>query len=134
MNHKETTIVPFLTFPGTAIEAVEYYTSIFPNSRIIEITRIDNPEYGEVGKALNVTFELDGLKIFALDMKKEDVPEFNWSFTFYKECDTETLFHTLFNALSKNGNVLMGPEPLMDFKLVTWVTDQFGLTWQLVYL
>lgn len=133
MVNKTSSVVPFLTFPGTAIEAVEYYTKLIPNSRIIELTRIENPEYGEIGKALNITFELDGLKVFALDMKKEDAPEFNWSFTFYKECETEELFHTIFNGLSKNGQVLMGPEALMDFKLATWVTDQFGLTWQLVY-
>ena len=129
---KQTSVIPFLTFPGTAIEAVEYYTRYIPNSKIIEVTLIDNPDYGEIDKALNVTFELDGLRIYALDMRKEDVPEFNWSFTFFKECESEEVFYLIFNALSKNGNVLMGPEPLMDFKLSTWVTDQFSLTWQLV--
>lgn len=129
---KLSSVIPFLTFPGTAIEAVEYYTTFIPNSKIIEVTLIDNPDYGEVGKALNVTFELDGLRIYALDMRKEDVPEFNWSFSLFKEFESESSFHTVFNALSKNGQVLMGPEPLMEYKLATWVTDQFGLTWQLV--
>lgn len=130
---KQSSVIPFLTFPGTAQKAVEYYTQLIPNSKIIEVTLIENPEHGEVGKALNITFELDGLKVYALDMKKEDVPEFNWSFTFFKECENEEIFYSIFNGLSENGVVLMGPEALMDYKLVTWVTDQFGLTWQLVY-
>lgn len=132
MENKQTSIIPFLTFPGTAEEAVKFYVAIFPNSKINEITRIESPEQGEVGKVLNLDFELDGLQFYALDMEKKYLPDFTWAISLYKDCTIEEEFYNIFNQLSIKGNVLMGPEPIMDLKLVTWVTDQFGVTWQLV--
>lgn len=132
MKNKQTTIIPFLTFPGTAETAVNFYVAIFPNSKINEITRIENPEHGEVGKVLNLDFELDGLQFYALDMEKKYLPDFTWAISLYKECSVEEEFNTIFKLLSDKGQVLMGPEPIMDLKLATWVTDRFGVTWQLV--
>jgi predicted 3-demethylubiquinone-9 3-methyltransferase (glyoxalase superfamily) len=132
MENKQTSIIPFLTFPGTAEAAVNFYVSVFPNSKINEITRIENPEHGEVGKVLNLDFELDGLNFYALDMEKQYLPDFTWAISLYKECTDEDEFNAIFKQLSTNGNVLMGPEPIMGLKLATWVTDQFGVTWQLV--
>lgn len=132
MEYKKTSIIPFLTFPGTAEEAVNFYVSVFPNSRINEITRIENPDHGVVGKVLNLDFELDGLQFYALDMEKEHLPDFTWAISLFKDCDHEEEFNSIFKRLSEKGTVLMGPEPIMDLKLATWVTDQFGITWQLV--
>jgi predicted 3-demethylubiquinone-9 3-methyltransferase (glyoxalase superfamily) len=132
MEYKQTSIIPFLTFPGTAEEAVNFYLSVFPNSKIIEMTRIESPEQGEVGKVLNLDFELDGLHFYAMDMDKTYLPDFTWAISLFKTCANEDEFNIIFKQLSIDGNVLMGPEPLMDLKLVAWVTDRFGVTWQLV--
>ena len=42
-------------------------------------------------------------------------------------------FDFLFNELSAEGTVIMGPEPVMQLRLVSWLTDKFGVTWQLVW-
>lgn len=53
-------IKSFLTFPGTAEEAVNFYVSLFPGAKILEMTRFVEGQFGEVGKVLNATFELKG--------------------------------------------------------------------------
>lgn len=129
-------VYPFLTFSGNAEEAVNFYTGIIPDSKIISLVKISENDRGETGKILNCVFELSGQVYIALDIEKEYAAQFSWAFSMYFECSDENEFDTIFSKLSQDGNVMMGPEPIesehIKMQKATWVTDKFGVTWQLV--
>lgn len=114
-------ITPFLWFDTQAEDAAHLYVSVFPNSRIIDITRYprEAPDSGEAGKVMTVTFELDGQKIIALNagpMFKLDE-----AFSFVIDCDGQDEVDHYWNALTANG----GTESQCG-----WLKDRFGLSWQ----
>ena len=133
----------FLTFVGNqcgkAEEAINFYTSIFPNSEIKSIT---NYAEGEDGG----TPELIKYGVFTLNGTEYRVAESNfnhaWSFTpgisLFVECTSENKIQTLFEALSSNGGQIMIP---LDNYYGTgdygfgekfgWCEDKFGVSWQL---
>lgn len=126
-------IKSFLTFPGTAEEAVNFYVSLFPGAKILEMTRFVEGQFGEVGKVLNATFELKGAQFMAMDMDRASAVDFSWAISLQVDCLDEPEFDTLFTRLAEGGTVMMGPEPVLAFRKVAWVTDRFGVTWQLVW-
>ena len=130
MNDSMTT---FFTFSGNAEEAINYYVSIFPNSEILELTKYENDGPGAVGTVLNGTFTLNGQQFMAMDMAPPHAPEFTWGISILINCNEESEFNHYFEKLSSGGIVMMGPEPVMNLRLAAWVTDKFGVTWQLVF-
>ncbi|WP_218012471.1 VOC family protein [Bacillus sp. AFS041924] len=128
----EQRITPFLTFRGNAEEAMNYYVRTFPNSKIVSLRRITNNDRGVEGKILNGIIEILGQNFMVLDMEQESCPKFTWAVSFYIECNDDAEFDLIFNGLKSEGQVLMGPVEMYDFSKATWVTDCFGVTWQLV--
>ena len=117
-------ISPCLWFEGNAEEAAKYYTSLFKNSKIVQVTH-----YGEAaskasgrpkGSVMTVVFELEGQEFVALN----GGPEFKFSpaVSFAVNCKTQKEIDELWEKLSDGG------EP-MD---CGWLTDKFGVTWQIV--
>lgn len=133
MYQKNATIIPFLTFLENAEEAVNFYTSIFPNSKITSITKIGKDDRGEEGKILNASFDLKGNQFMAMDIGNADAPEFTWGISLFVSCEDSDEFDLIFDKLSENGLVIMGPEPIYNLRKAAWVTDKFGVTWQLVW-
>ncbi len=133
MHRTRTRITTFLTFPGNAWEAIDFYTAVFPGSRIVEVTRFEEGGPGEPGKVLNGVVELLGTEMMFMDLDKSQVPAFAWSTSLLVYCDEDDEFDLLFEKLSAGGIVMMGPEPVLDMRKVAWVTDKFGVTWQLVF-
>ena len=135
-------IATFLTFVGDqcgrAEEAIKLYTSIFPNSEIISITKYSE---GEAGGSP----ELIKYGVFTINSVEYKVSESNynhaWSFTpgvsLFVDCDSENQIRTLFEELSSNGGQIM--IPLDDYSLENygfgkkfgWCEDRFGISWQL---
>lgn len=128
----EQRITPFLTFCGNAEEAMNYYVHIFPNSKLVSLRRNTKADRGVEGKILNGIIEILGQTFIVLDMEKDFCPEFTWAISFYIECKNDAEFDLIFDGLKGDGQVLMGPVEMYDFSKVTWVTDCFGVTWQLV--
>ncbi|MBP9478109.1 MAG: VOC family protein [Sebaldella sp.] len=126
-------IVPFFSFCGNAEEAMNFYVSVFPDSKIISLKYFTGEVHGEVGKVLNGIFELKGQQFMVMDMEKQYCPEFTWATSLFINCVDKEEFDFLFNELSAEGTVIMGPEPVMQLRLVSWLTDKFGVTWQLVW-
>ncbi|MEH7402950.1 VOC family protein [Gottfriedia acidiceleris] len=125
-------ITPFLTFSGNAEEAMNYYVRIFPNSKLVSLRRYTKDDRGVEGNILNGIIEILGQSFMVLDMDKESCPDFTWAVSFYLECKDDEEFEVIFGGLKSDGKVLMGPVEMNDFSKVTWVTDCFGVTWQLV--
>lgn len=133
MNISNQKILPFLTFCGNAEEAMNFYLSIFPSSKVISIDYIPNGGQGEEGKVLTGVFELKGQQFMVMDMEKQYCPEFTWAISLFVPCEDEEEFDLLFTKLSEGGTVMMGPEAVLNLRKVAWVTDKFNVTWQLVW-
>ena len=116
----------FLSFPGNAAEAIEFYLRILPGAVLSDITN-----YPDSKKVLNAQLTFKGETLMFMDL--DNCPPFSWSVSLYVETNSEEEFQILFNGLKENGTVLMGPEPAGKMVLVAWVTDRFGLTWQLAW-
>lgn len=112
-------ITTCLWFDGQAEEAAELYTSIFPDSRIVEVQRYTEVGPGPVGSVMIVGFELFGRPYVALN----GGPEFKFSEAISLQvfCDSQAEVDRLNEQLLANGGE-QGP--------CGWVKDKFGLSWQ----
>jgi predicted 3-demethylubiquinone-9 3-methyltransferase (glyoxalase superfamily) len=114
-------ITPFLWFDTEAEEAAQLYTSLFPNSRIAEVTYYGEAGPREAGLVMTVAFELDGQRFVALNGGP------NFSFTeavsFVVDCADQAEVDHYWDALTADGGE-EGP--------CGWLKDRFGLSWQIV--
>lgn len=119
-------ITPCLWFDTQAEEAARFYTGIFPNSKIVAITRY--PEAGQeihgkpAGSVMTVLFELDGQTFTALN----GGPHFRFTeaVSFQIECDTQEEIDAYWEKLGAEGDP--------DAQQCGWLKDKFGLSWQVV--
>lgn len=119
-------ITPFLWFAGQAEEAVKFYTSIFPDSRIGRILRYSEEvakvsESGQsVGSVLTIEFEIAGQKFTALNGGPQF--KFNESISFAVLCDDQKEVDYFWEKLTADG----GEESACG-----WLKDKFGVSWQI---
>ena len=107
-------ILPHLWFQNQAEEAMNFYTSVFKDSKILERTELPDPEVSVV------RFELAGLPIAALNANSR-VP-YNEAFSFFVETEDQAETDYYWNALTTGG----GKEQPCG-----WLTDKFGVYWQI---
>ena len=124
-------LIPFLSFHGNAEEAMNFYAGVFPGAKIESLIHFEKDEPGDEGKVLNGVLSFFGHKFMFHDIKTDlECPAFNWATSFYVECRDDDEFEKVFNGLSQGGTVMMGPESILHFKKVAWVTDKYGFPWQ----
>jgi predicted 3-demethylubiquinone-9 3-methyltransferase (glyoxalase superfamily) len=113
------TISPFLWFDTQAEEAASFYVSVFPNSRILDVTRYTAAGPGPEGRAMTVVFEVNGLRMTALN----GGPHFKFSeaVSFVAPCETQAEVDSYWEKLTAGGG-----EPGQ----CGWLKDRFGLSWQ----
>jgi len=113
-------ITPFLWFDTRAEEAAQFYTSVFPNSKVGHVSHYGEAGPGTPGSVMTVDFELDGLRFTALN----GGPEFTFTeaISFQVSCETQDDVDHYWSALSAGGEE--GP--------CGWLKDRFGLSWQIV--
>lgn len=134
MMEQKNKLSTFLTFKGNAEEAMNFYVSLFPNeAKIHSLVKFEEGQNGPLGKVLNGTFEIKGHSLMVMDMDPQYPPDFSWAMSLLILCNDEAQFNSLFSSLSNKGSVMMGPEAVPPMRKVAWITDQFGLTWQLVW-
>lgn len=125
-------ITPFLTFQkNDAEEAMNFYISLFDNSKVISMQRWGKEGLGKEGTVMHATFQLNGQQFMCSDSP----PIHNWDFTpavsIYIECENNEEIERLSSKLSENGEVAM---PLNNYgfsQKFGWVIDRFGVSWQL---
>ena len=121
--------IPFLSFKGIQTEAaLAFYKKVFPKFEIKSVTHYPDNE-----AVLTAEFTLMGQDFLAMDCDFDGVPEPNWSVSFYLELESEELYDQLFEQLSDKGNVIMSETNFNHWKKLCWVTDTFGVTWQLLW-
>lgn len=113
-------ITPFLWFDTEGEEAATLYTSVFPNSRILDISRYGSAGPRPEGMAMTVSFELEGQKFVALNGGPQYT--FTEAVSFQVSCATQEEVDRFWSALSEGGEE--GP--------CGWLKDRFGLSWQIV--
>ena len=131
----------FLTFVGDqcgkAEEAINFYTSLFPNSEIKSITKYAEGEEGGTPELIKYgVFTLNGTEYGV----SESNYEHNWTFSpgisLFVECNSETEIDTLFEKLSSDGGQVMVPLDNYETgdygfgKKFGWCADKFGVNWQ----
>jgi predicted 3-demethylubiquinone-9 3-methyltransferase (glyoxalase superfamily) len=111
-------LTPMLWYDTEAQEAAELYTSVFPNSKIVEVTHYGSAGPRQEGMVMTVAFELDGREFVALN----GGPDFSFSeaISFVVYCETQEEVDTYWEALSEGGE--QGP--------CGWLKDRFGVSWQ----
>jgi predicted 3-demethylubiquinone-9 3-methyltransferase (glyoxalase superfamily) len=121
----------FLMFAGQAEPAINFYTSLFANSKITEMTRYGENEAGAAGTVRHATFTLNGQEFMAIDSSVKQPFTFTPATSIFVRCETEQEIDRVFEQLSAGGQVLM-PLQKYDFsEKFAWVADKFGVSWQL---
>jgi predicted 3-demethylubiquinone-9 3-methyltransferase (glyoxalase superfamily) len=113
-------ITPFLWFDHQAEEAVNFYTSIFPNSKIGSISRYGEGSPIPEGTVMTAIFELDGQEFMALN--GGPVFTFSQAISFFVHCETQEEVDGLWEKLSEGG----------EKQPCGWLIDKFGVSWQIV--
>ena len=118
-------IVPCLWFPDCAEEAMEFYCSVFPDSRILSIERypdesLDEHFKGMSGKVLTGRFVLDGTEFICLDGGPAFT--FNEAISLTVECADQAELDHYWSNLSASP----------DHEQCGWLKDRFGVSWQIV--
>ncbi len=113
-------ITPYLWFDNQAEEAVNFYTSIFKNSKVLNISRYGEAGPGPAGSVMTATFELDGQEFMALNGGPQY--KFTEAISFLVNCKTQKEVDELWAKLSEGGEE--GP--------CGWLKDKFGVSWQII--
>ena len=113
-------ITPFLWFDGKAEEAMNFYISIFKNSKVVSVARYGEAGPGPKGTVMTAKFELNGQEFVALN----GGPQFTFTeaISFVVNCETQQEVDELWEKLLQGGNK----------SRCGWLKDKYGLSWQVV--
>jgi predicted 3-demethylubiquinone-9 3-methyltransferase (glyoxalase superfamily) len=113
-------ITPCLWFDTEAEDAAEFYTSVFPNSRIVHVSHYGSAGPRPEGMVMEVEFELDGRSFLALN----GGPDFRFTeaISLQADCKDQAEVDRLWETLSEGGEE--GP--------CGWLKDRYGVSWQIV--
>jgi predicted 3-demethylubiquinone-9 3-methyltransferase (glyoxalase superfamily) len=121
----------FLMFEGRAEEAMHFYTSVFQQAEIISITKYGPMEAGAEGSVKLGIFSIHGQEYMCIDSTIKHGFGFTAAMSIYVRCESGEEIESLFHSLSHGGSVLMPLGPYPFSKNFGWLTDKFGVSWQL---
>ena len=124
-------VTPFLMFEGTAEEAANLYVSVFRDSSIQSIERWAPGEPGAEGSVKQCFFTVAGLRLRCFDSPAHHAFTFTPSLSLFVDCESEAELDAAFARLSADGQVMMGPGNYGFSAKFAWVSDRFGVSWQL---
>jgi len=113
-------ITPFLWFDNQAEEAMKFYTSIFKNSKVGEVTRYGEAGPGPKGGVMTASFELEGMEFTALN--GGPLFKFSPAISFAVDCRSQEEVDELWAKLSAGG----------EEGQCGWLKDKYGVSWQIV--
>jgi predicted 3-demethylubiquinone-9 3-methyltransferase (glyoxalase superfamily) len=122
---------PFLMFEGKAEEAINFYVSLFPEAKVLEIVRYGVNQPGPEGTVKKASFSIGNQTVLCTDSFVKHGFSFTPSFSFFIDCASEEEVTRLCAALAAGGSTLM---PLGEYgfsRKFAWVSDRFGVSWQL---
>ena len=113
-------ITPFLWFDDNAEEAINFYASVFKNSKIVDMSRYPANGPGPAGKLMTANFQLEGQQFMALN--GGPLYKFTEAISLFVDCQTQAEVDELWEKLSAGG----------EKGQCGWLKDKFGLSWQIV--
>lgn len=113
-------ITPFLWFDTQAEEAMNFYTSIFKNSKIGSVSRYGEAGPGQKGTVMTGTFELDGQEFMALNAGPQF--KFTEAISFFVRCEDQEEVDYFWDKLTEGGQESQ----------CGWLKDKFGMSWQII--
>ncbi len=113
-------IVPFLWFDGNAEEAMNFYVSIFKDSKVVSVTRYGDAGPGKKGTVMAATFQLEGQDFYALNGGPQY--KFTPAISLFVNCETQQEVDALWKKLSAGGRE----------DQCGWLQDKYGLSWQII--
>jgi len=113
-------ITPFLWFDNQAEEAMNFYVSIFKNSKILSVNRYGDGAPAPKGSVMTANFELDGQVFTALN--GGPMYKFTPAISFVVHCETQAEVDEYWEKLSAGGKE----------NQCAWLDDKFGVSWQIV--
>jgi predicted 3-demethylubiquinone-9 3-methyltransferase (glyoxalase superfamily) len=113
-------ITPFLWFDSKAEEAMNFYVSVFKNSKVVGVSRYGDAGPGPKGSVMTATFELEGQRFIALN----GGPTFTFTpaISLFVNCETQQEVDDLWAKLSAGGRE----------DRCGWLQDKYGLSWQII--
>ena len=113
-------ITPFLWFDDNAEEAMNFYVSVFKNSKVGSVSRYGEAGPGPKGTVMSATFQLEGQEFMALN----GGPQFKFTpaISFFVDCETQEEVDALWEKLSAGGRK----------DRCGWLQDKFGVSWQII--
>jgi len=111
-------IITHLVFPTEAREAVEFYTSLVPGARVLDVVSYEMPSADF--EPLTIRFEMAGRVFYAINGGSSF--RFEQGASLYVQCDTQEEIDLLWDGLSAGGRT----------EMCGWLTDRYGLSWQIV--
>lgn len=127
----KTKVRPFLMFEGQAEEAMNFYVSLFPGSEACEVVRYGPGQAGPEGSIMKAAFTVGGQTVLCTDSFVKHGFTFTPAMSFFVACESGEEIRRLAAALSEGGNTLM---PLGNYgfsQQFTWISDRYGVSWQL---
>jgi len=125
------TVTPFLMFEGVAEEAMKFYVSLFKNSDINHVERYRANEPGPEGSIKRADFTVGGQRLICSDSYVKHDFSFTPSISIFVDCENEAEMDHAFAELSAGGQVFMPPDNYGFSTKFCWVSDRFGVSWQL---
>jgi len=123
-------VTPFLMFEGRAEEAMRFYAEVVPRSEITQLERYGSDGPGPEGTVSAGRLVLDGLEVMFYDSFMHHDFTFTPSVSLFVHCESADEVDRLADALSAGGSVLMPTGDYGFSKRFAWVTDRFGVSWQ----
>ena len=113
-------ITPYLWFDDKAEEAMNFYISVFKNSKVVSVTRYGEAGPGPKGTVMFANFQLDGQDFFALN--GGPLFSFTEAISFFVNCETQQEVDEIWEKLSAGGQK----------SRCGWLKDKYGLSWQII--
>ena len=114
-------ITPFLWFDNQAEEAMNFYSSVFKNFKIINVSRYGEGAPVPAGTVMSATIELEGQTLMLLN--GGPMYKFNEAISLFVSCETQEEVDELWGKLTANGG---------EERQCGWLKDKFGLSWQII--
>ncbi|MBP58286.1 MULTISPECIES: VOC family protein [Gammaproteobacteria] len=115
---------------GKAEEAIKLYTSVFPNSKIIDIQHYGADEPEPEGSVKLARFTINGVELMARDSHLDHKFSFTPSMSLHVECESESEIQNAFTTLAKGGVELMPLDNYGFSEKFGWLNDKYGVSWQ----
>jgi predicted 3-demethylubiquinone-9 3-methyltransferase (glyoxalase superfamily) len=128
MNQK---IKTFLTFDGRCEQAMNFYVALFRDAAVTGVRRYGADGPGAEGSVMQASFTIQGQTFMCIDSPVKHGFTFTPAMSLFVDCADEAEIDGLFAKLSDGGQILMPLNPYPFSRKFGWLSDKFGVSWQL---